>query len=101
MSRKGRLAGVLAGRCKGSESFSRGQTSSFLPLKLHDLDHINTWKDRGGQRQVSLAREGKRESERVKHGADGKIRRKVNPDTTLPLMTGVKQCNRTAVVASE
>lgn len=37
-----------------------------------------------------------REAERVKHRADRKIRGKVNPDTTLPLMTGVKQCNCTA-----
>lgn len=36
-----------------------------------------------------------READRVKHRADRKIRRKVNPDTTLPLMTGVKQCNCT------
>lgn len=58
----GRLEGVLAGRCKGSERFSRGQTSPFLALKhMHDLDHINTWNGRGGQRLESLARGRKRD----------------------------------------
>lgn len=80
MSRKGRLAGVLAGRCKGSESFSRGQTS-FLPLKpLHDLDHINTWKGRGGQRQE---RERETESEtwcRRENKEEGKSRHNTSSD---------------------
>lgn len=54
----GRLAGVLAGRCKGSERFSRGQNPPPPPFALklpHDLVSINTWKGRRGQRQDSLA----------------------------------------------
>lgn len=45
--------------------------------------------------------EARESGKRVKHGADRKISRKVNPDTTLPLMTGVKQCNGIGGFSSE
>lgn len=45
------------------------------------------------QRGAEEGESGKRlgDTEKAKKGTDRKIRRKVNPDTTLPLMTGVKQ----------
>lgn len=50
------------------------------------------------QRGTEEGESGKRLKERLrmKHGAD----RKVNPDTTLPLMTGAEQCNSTASFSS-
>ena len=60
----GMLAGVLAGRCKGSERFSRGRTSTFFALKLpHDLDHINTWE---GRRGTEATESGRRLKERLR-----------------------------------
>ncbi len=56
--------------------------------------HGKAKRDRG--RRVWQQKKTEREAERVKHGADREIRRRVSPDTTLPLMTGVKQCNDTA-----
>ena len=53
-----------------------------------------------GDRGNRVWQETEREAERVKHGADGKVRRRVNPDTTLPPMTGVKQRNCAAGFSS-
>ena len=76
------------------------QTSSLFALNLlHDLNHIKKWQGRDRQRKESLERDCERDK-RVKHGADGEIRRKVNPDTALPLMTGVKRWNCTVGCSS-
>ena len=81
----------LAGRRKGSEKVFPERKP---PPSLHESSCLifNKCKGRGGQRKESLARD----RPRVTHGRDGKMRREVKPDTTLPLTSGAKLCDCTA-----